>query len=94
MVSIDVRGVLRFKGSSQHHLHVIGAQMSTNLMDHTRKQRIARGVTACIVDNLQADDIDIDRNEQAARSTGASDLAINVCQTAARKRVPVSWSVS
>ena len=29
--------------------HVIGAQMSTNLMDHTRKQRIARGVTVCVV---------------------------------------------
>jgi len=58
--------------------HVIRAQMIANLAYYAPKQRVARGMAVRVVDELEADNVDIDSNQLAARSVGTIDLAVNV----------------
>ncbi len=58
--------------------HVITAQMTANLAHYTPKQRVARGMAVRVIDDLQADDVDIRSNERGACSASTIDLAVNV----------------
>ena len=68
--------------ATEAHDQVEGAQVRADRPHHVPQQGVSGGVPACVVDDLQTDDVDVDRHELAAlrRSAGTIDLMLELRQ--------------